>query len=148
MKKIVLILLLLVPGIKSNAQDILKTVGDQLIKKDKIFAGRFPINTVNGKWIFDKKPNWFAGFTSGELWDMYDLTGNDEFKIRALAHADNLIKYSSMDDTHDMGFIFFNSCVKAFQHTGEKKYRSQFDCYEHSRSDGGDCCIGDAWIHA
>ncbi|AFN75549.1 glycosyl hydrolase family 88 [Melioribacter roseus P3M-2] len=54
---------------------------------------------------------------------MYDMTGNEEYKVRALRHSDILIKYATLDNTHDLGFIFYNSCVKAYQHTGEIKYR-------------------------
>ena len=123
MKKIMLILLLsvLVKGV--TAQDYIKVIGDQLIKKDIIFNGRFPLYTEGGKWIYSKGLNWFSGFTSGEHWYMYDITGNEEFKKRALTHADSLIQFATKDDTHDLGFIFYNSCVRAYQHTGIKKYR-------------------------
>ena len=123
MKKNITLLFLFVFLGNSFGQEILKTVGDQLIKKDKIFNGKFPSYTIEGKWLLGEKPNWFSGFTSGELWYMYEMTGKEEFKSRAIAHADNLIQYASLDNTHDLGFIFFNSCVKAYQHTGEKKYR-------------------------
>ncbi len=123
MKKMLIVLLVLFCSFNMFSQEILKTVGEQLIKKDKIFAGRFPIYTENGKWIFSKQPNWFSGFTAGELWYMFELTGDEQYKKRAIIHADSLIKYSTLDNTHDMGFIFFNSCVKAYQHTGVKKYK-------------------------
>jgi beta-galactosidase len=123
MKKFITIALLFILQFNSHAQDVLKSIGDQLIRKDNILDGRFPKYTVNGKWTFSDKPNWFSGFTCGELWNMYDITGKEEFKTRALIHSDRLIKYASLDDTHDLGFIFFNSCVKAYQHTGDKKYR-------------------------
>jgi beta-galactosidase len=123
MKKIIIIVLLFISQYNAQAQDVLKSISDQLIKKDNILDGRFPKYTVDGKWNFSDKPNWFSGFTCGELWNMYDITGKEELKKRALIHADNLIKYASLDDTHDLGFIFFNSCVKAYQHTGDKKYR-------------------------
>lgn len=123
MKKLITLALLLILQFSSQAQDVLKSVGEQLIREDNIFAGRFPKYTVGGKWTFSDKPNWFSGFTCGELWNMYDISGKEEFKKRALAHTDRLLKYATLDDTHDVGFIFFNSCVKAYQHTGNKKYR-------------------------
>lgn len=119
--KIVLIIIFISSNIFS--QSLIDTVGEQLLKKDKIFDGRFPLFTENGKWLFSDKPNWFAGFTSGELWYLYDLTGNEEYKRRALIQADSLIQFAELDNTHDLGFIFMNSCVKAFQHTGEMKYK-------------------------
>lgn len=125
MKKLfMLILMILITLSKSIlSQSIIDTVGEQLIKKDKIFNGRFPLYTENGKWILSDKPNWFAGFTAGELWYLYEMTGKEEYKVRALKHSDILIQYAALDNTHDLGFIFYNSCVKAYQHTGEIKYR-------------------------
>jgi beta-galactosidase len=123
MKKTIILFLLFLVQFNSYSQDVLKPISDQLIKKDILIGSKFPKYTENGKWSLSDKPNWFAGFTCGELWYMYDITGNEELKKRAIADADHLIKYSSLDDTHDLGFIFFNSCVKAYQHTGEKKYR-------------------------
>ena len=124
MKKFIILVLLFILQINLHPQDVFKSIGDQLIRKDNILDGRFPKYTVGGKWTFSDKPNWFSGFTCGELWNMYDITGKVEFRTRALIHADALIKFASLDDTHDLGFIFFNSCVKAYQHTGEKKYRN------------------------
>ncbi len=123
MKTKLLILFLIVTNLILNAQDVYKTVGDQLIKIDNIFAGRFPTYTENGKWVLSDKLNWFAGFTSGELWNLYDITGNEEFKKRAIVHADSLIKFAQVDNTHDLGFIFLHSCIKAYEHTGIKKYK-------------------------
>lgn len=107
----------------AGSAKLIQNVGEQLIRKDSLFNGRFPVYTKEGKWVFSNTPNWFAGFTAGELWYMYEITGDEKYKTRALVHCDNLIKYSSLSNTHDLGFIFFNSCVKAYKHTGEKKYR-------------------------
>ncbi len=54
---------------------------------------------------------------------MYDLTGDEELKKRAIKHADALIEYASIDYTHDMGFIFLPTVVEAYKRTGEEKYR-------------------------
>lgn len=105
-------------------QNVLQQIKHQLVKKDNIFDGRFPAYTNDGKWIFRKSPNWFAGFIAGELWLMYEITGEEDLKKRALEHADQLIPFAHLDNTHDMGFIFYPSCVKAYQMTGEEKYRN------------------------
>ena len=73
--------------------------------------------------VLGNTPNWFAGFTAGELWYFYEITGNEEFKVRAIKHCDSLIKFSTLTNTHDLGFIFFNSCVKAYKITGIVKYK-------------------------
>ncbi|MGE5500234.1 MAG: glycoside hydrolase family 2 TIM barrel-domain containing protein, partial [Syntrophothermus sp.] len=123
MKAFLAVLALFLLSACTKADDVIKSAGEQLIKKDKILNGRFPVYTDQGKWTFSEKPNWFSGFTAGELWYMYDMTGNAEFRDRALKHADNLIQFAELDNTHDLGFIFLNSCVKAYEHTGDIKYR-------------------------
>lgn len=123
MKKLLILFILIISFVEIKPQSILNEIGSQLIKKDNIFSGRYPLYTENGKWIFSKKPNWFSGFTAGELWYLFELTGDEEYKKRAIIHADSLIQYSELDDTHDLGFMFFNSCVKAYYHTGLEKYK-------------------------
>jgi len=108
---------------KTVTGDLLAALGKQLLKKDDILAGRFPLNTVDGRWTFADQPNWFAGFTGGELWLMSDMTQNEEMRKRALAHADRLLQYASLDNTHDLGFIFLPTCVQAYQRTADRKYR-------------------------
>lgn len=123
MKNLLFILCIIFISSALLPQSVIEKAAAQLIAKDNIFQGRFPLYTEGGKWVFDTKPNWFSGFTSGELWYMYEITGKQEFKDRALAHADSLIKYASLDNTHDLGFIFYNSCVRAYKHTGITKYK-------------------------
>lgn len=120
-RKILSIILLL--AIQTFSQTLIDTIGNQSLNKIKIFQNKFPVYTQNGKWVTSNQPNWFAGFTSGELWYLYDITGEDKYKKQALAQADSLIKYAELDNTHDLGFIFMNSCVKAYQHTKEIKYK-------------------------
>ncbi|MBN2600961.1 MAG: glycoside hydrolase family 88 protein, partial [Candidatus Marinimicrobia bacterium] len=102
----------------------LKTIGEQLISKDNVFKNRFPEYTVDGEWQFRQKPNWLSGFIGGELWYMYEMTGNQEFKKRALRHADLMVAFADIDYTHDMGFMFLPTCVETYQRTGDSKYRN------------------------
>lgn len=113
----------LISQIKEFDQSLLNQISEQLIKKANILGTKFPEYTENGSWMFRDKANWLSGFLSGELWNVYDVSQNEQLKKYALAQADNLLAYSKLDNTHDMGFIFLPSCVKAFQETGEEKYR-------------------------
>jgi len=103
-------------------QQTLSEISQQLIRKDDIFRGRFPEYTKGGRWQFRTNPNWLSGFIGGELWYLYEMTGNSELKTRALQHADQMIEYAGIDYTHDMGFIFLPTCVKSYEMTGERKY--------------------------
>ncbi|KAA3614659.1 MAG: glucoronyl hydrolase [Calditrichaeota bacterium] len=110
-------------SLQKNRNNQIEQIKDQLIKKDDIIDGRWPEYTVEGKWKFRKKVNWFSGFTGGELFLMYELTKDEELKRRALIHADSLLNYAGIDYTHDMGFIFLPTCVRAYNETGEEKYK-------------------------
>jgi beta-galactosidase len=103
--------------------EILPLIKEQLINKQKICEGKFPVYTINGKWSFSENVNWLSGFLGGELWSLYELTGDDSIKDLALKHADWLIKFAEIDNTHDMGFIFYPTCVRAYKETGDSKYR-------------------------
>ena len=109
----------------TSGKDI--TITPELIKqlkiKDDIINSRFPTYTEQGEWKYSEKPNWLSGFTSGELWNLYEVSKDDDLKVRALRHADNLIKFATLDNTHDLGFMFFPSVVKAYLVTGDTKYR-------------------------
>ncbi len=109
---------------KAQSDSLLQVIKTQLEKADDIFKGKFPLYTVNGKWKVSDKPNWFAGFTGGELWNMYEMTGDESLRERAIKHADQLLQYANLDNTHDLGFIFFPTVVKAYQITGDEKYKN------------------------
>jgi beta-galactosidase len=104
------------------SKSFIDKISNQLLRKEKIIGSKFPEYTENGSWKFRDKVNWFSGFLSGELWQMYGITERNEFKDLAIAQADALLPYSKIDYTHDMGFIFLPSCVNAYRETGDKKY--------------------------
>ena len=103
-------------------KSLIDKISDQLLRKEKIIGSKFPEYTENGSWKFRDNVNWFSGFLPGELWQMYDITGKDQFKDLAIIQTDRLLPYSNIDYTHDMGFIFLPSCVKAYEESGDKKY--------------------------
>ncbi|UCD36915.1 MAG: glycoside hydrolase family 88 protein [Fidelibacterota bacterium] len=96
----------------------------QLLRKEKIFQGRFPEYTQAGGWQFRDKVNWLTGFIGGEMWYLYDITADRELMDIALAQSDALLPYAGIDYTHDMGFIFLPTAVQAYHRTGEEKYRT------------------------
>lgn len=100
--------------------DIVRQVRQQV----EIYGTRFPEYTVEGKWLLRDQPNWLSGFLGGELWLLYEMTQMEDLKDLALRQADRLLAYAGLDNTHDMGFIFLPTCVKAWQMTGDTKYRA------------------------
>lgn len=127
-KKIVILLLvggIFTPSLQCETLDaqLLPLLVEQVKKKAAILDTQFPEYTQNGRWVTRTQPNWLSGFLAGELWLLYDLTGDEDLKQKALMLSDRLLAWSQMDNTHDMGFIFLPSCVRAYQHTGEEKYK-------------------------
>ena len=125
--RLIVLFAVLMISIYTNAfaqnDSLLKVIKKQLVQADDSINGRFPEYTVNGKWKCSDQPNWFAGFTGGELWYMYRMTNDEQLKERAIKHADQLLQYAELDNTHDLGFIFVTSCVKAYEITNDAKYK-------------------------
>jgi len=105
------------------SDDYLSKITEHLVAKDETFNDRYPEYTIDGIYKYRNKVNWLSGFISGELWNMYDITGDGYLELLALKHADALIEYANIDYTHDMGFIFLPTCVEAYKRTGNVKYR-------------------------
>ncbi len=105
-------------------KEAIADVGKQLLLQNEIFEGSYPEYTIDGKWLLVDEINWFAGFHGGSLWIQYELTGDSIYKELALKEADKLIPYQTLDTTHDLGFIFLPTCVKAYQVTKLDKYKN------------------------
>ncbi len=103
---------------------VLGKMAHRVLQMDDWRGNQWQLYTENGRWKYQNNVNWLAGFLGGELWNMYRLTGKEVFKQRALTFADALLPYSSKDDTHDMGFIFYPTVVRAYQKTGLKRYKT------------------------
>ena len=76
-----------------------------------------------GKLVMVPSKDWCSGFFPGELWYMYEYTGNPEWA--ALARRRTLVlereKYNA--GTHDMGFKLYCSYGNAYRLTGDTMYR-------------------------
>lgn len=67
--------------------------------------------------------DWTSGFYAGNLWQLYKLTNNIEYKNLAIKWTSFLEKEKFNDKTHDMGFKIFCSYGKGYQITKNKKYK-------------------------
>jgi len=101
----------------------LEALSEQLLKKEAAIDGKWIEYTENGVWKFRKKVNWLSGFIAGEHWIMYDLTGKDIHKEKALEWTERLLPYANIDYTHDMGFIFLPSLIESWERTGDPRYK-------------------------
>lgn len=69
------------------------------------------------------KDDWCTGFYPGELWYMYQLTGDEYWKKQAVQNTWMLEQVQYHSGSHDIGFMVGCSFGKAYEATGEKRYR-------------------------
>ncbi len=67
--------------------------------------------------------DWTCGFFPGSLWYIYELTGNEKLKQKAVLYTEllNLAQYRK--DTHDLGFILNCSYGNGYRITGNEAYK-------------------------
>jgi rhamnogalacturonyl hydrolase YesR len=65
--------------------------------------------------------DWTSGFFVGNLWQLYDLTGNKAYKEKAIQWNPFIEKEKHNGNTHDMGFKVFCSFGKGLALAPEKK---------------------------
>jgi rhamnogalacturonyl hydrolase YesR len=82
-----------------------------------------PRTSENGELKLVRSQDWTSGFFPGNLWMVYELTGDEKWKELALKFTLPLEKEQWNGSTHDMGFKMFCSFGKAWQFTGDSAYR-------------------------
>ncbi len=109
--------------------DLVKQIADQMdvalqitaSKKDSVLI--FPRTTENGELKLVRSRDWTSGFFAGNLWMVYELTGDEKWKEYALEYTLPMEQEQWNGGTHDMGFKMYCSFGKAWQHTGNPAYR-------------------------
>jgi hypothetical protein len=90
--------------------------------KDSVFI--FPRTIENGDLKLVKGRDWTSGFFAGNLWMVYELTGEEKWKKHALEYTLPLEQEQWDGGTHDLGFKMFNSFGKAYQYSGNEMYKN------------------------
>ncbi|KAL0488074.1 unsaturated disaccharide hydrolase [Acrasis kona] len=108
------------------SEDILKFADAQLTNTVKITqGGLFANNTLpSGKWTYTSSGAWTSGFYTGCLWYMYALTNDTKWLERAKATLPYLSREQYNKNTHDIGFIIFNSFGLGYKLTQDQNYHS------------------------
>ncbi len=81
-----------------------------------------PRTFENGKVLLVSEKDWTSGFFPGCLWLMYQLNGDEQLKLKAEKFTSFVEKACYRTNTHDLGFILYNSYGKAYQITGNENY--------------------------
>jgi hypothetical protein len=66
--------------------------------------------------------DWTSGFYPGVLWLMYELTGDVDWKEKAIKYTDLLEDQQYNGSNHDVGFRMFCSYGNALRLTGDESY--------------------------
>ncbi len=67
--------------------------------------------------------DWCSGFFPGELWYLYEYTGNPEWKSEARAYTANIENEKWNGGTHDMGFKIYCSFGNGYRLTKDPHYK-------------------------
>jgi unsaturated chondroitin disaccharide hydrolase len=84
----------------------------------------FPHITERKRWVCTPDGVWTGGFWAGILWLCYEQQRTDERLQRAISFTDRLLVRANDTHNHDLGFMFYPSAIKAWQLTGEERYRN------------------------
>lgn len=88
-------------------------------KDDKLVVRSFE----KEKYNMVKKSDWCSGFTAGNYWFMYELTGDEKWKKEAVENTLKLDGIQYMTDTHDIGFMTYCSYGNAYRVTKDEAYK-------------------------
>lgn len=66
--------------------------------------------------------DWTSGFFAGNLWYMYEITGEDKWKAEAIKFTEMLDSVQYFSNHHDVGFMINCSYGNGLRLTGNKEY--------------------------
>ncbi len=104
-----------------NFSTTFEFAGRQLRHLIETYPDYFPLYTLNGKWKHGSEAwtNWCEGFLGGQLWLMYQYTGDAYWREKA-EHYARLIEHRKDDrDVHDLGFLFWSTWKRWYDLTGD-----------------------------
>jgi hypothetical protein len=89
---------------------------------DRMPSDSLPRTYDNGKYINSNIKYWCSGFFGGSLWYLYELSGNQAIKERAIKNTLKLAELVPVSDDHDLGFQINCTYGNAYRLTGDKAY--------------------------
>jgi hypothetical protein len=113
-------------GLMQKVEETLVVAKTQSIKMARSLAdmpGRLPQTTnKEGKLETCSSGWWVSGFFPGQLWYMYEYSGNDSLKYWADLYSKRVADQQYNTGTHDVGFIIFCSYGNGYRLTGNEDY--------------------------
>lgn len=78
--------------------------------------------TDDGTLVTTGLQSWTSGFFAGNLWYLYELTGEEKWKNEAIKWTEALDSIKFLTDHHDIGFMINCSYGNGLRLTGNKEY--------------------------
>ncbi len=97
--------------------------GYQVVKKNSSGKKILPRSIDGDSLVMVSSSDWTSGFFPGELWMMYDLTGKEIWKSRAIKYTELLKKEQNNRRTHDVGFMMYCSYGHGYRTTASSEYK-------------------------
>ena len=104
--------------------DSLLQVRYQLLSEYPADSLAFPRSYTDSTQTIRKTPSrdWTSGFFPGNLWHLYQLTGDDAYKEKAAIWTSFMESQKYNDGTHDMGFKIYCSFGEGLKITKDSSY--------------------------
>lgn len=80
--------------------------------------------SANGDLVIVAPKDWCSGFFAGNLWFLYEYTGDEAWKQNALPFTRVMETEQTNAGTHDMGFKVYNSVGNAWRLTHDPEYKN------------------------
>ena len=84
---------------------------------------RIPSTFKDGEVKFVPIDDWVSGFFAGNLWYMYELTGEPFWAEHATRHTEKLDSIQYLTWHHDVGFMVYDSYGNGLRLTGKEAYK-------------------------
>lgn len=112
------------PKVFSDAERQTKLLLQEIIKAKSANAELVSPRTLDkGELKLVASRDWTSGFFPGELWFLYEYTGNKEWKQQAENFTANIEREKTNGGTHDMGFKVYCSFGTGFRLTNNQHYK-------------------------
>ncbi len=91
---------------------------------------KFPnsVDSGSSEWKFTNAGGWTCGFWPGQLWYLYEGTGDEYWKQEAIKATEQImpVAYKSAH-SHDVGFVTMPSIGAAYKNTLDPKYKEALE---------------------
>ena len=82
------------------------------------------VDAGSSEWKYVSPGSWTSGFWPGDLWYLYELTGEAKWKDAAVRFTESMMPVAYRKaGSHDVGFMMMPSIGHAYRLTGEERYR-------------------------